>query len=368
MNTPNSILAWKDSVKQAAHFYVEPISLARSTAWSLRDGVIGHVSHRFFTVIGAQWKTADGQSFNQPFFEQSEIGTLGFLMRKQEDQLEALVQAKVEPGNVGVVQLAPTCQATSSNAHQVHGGTKPPFIEAFTVSTATIMCDVLQSEQGTRFYGKRNRNVCLLTQEAVEFSPETHQWVSLPELFDLLREDFMVNTDARSVLVCSPWELLVGRQPFSRYQDGFGAELAQSFLVHSTPWPLEAVKNAVQSMRAKAARPCRVDLRQLPGWQVTPEGVISSQQTFQVRQMKVTVKGREVPTWDQPLIDSGQPGKVYLECARINGVVHFLFRATTEPGLYHQVELTPTTVVEPGMPRESFLDPGGVIRAECWQI
>lgn len=365
MKTPHTILEWMASVTQSAHLLVEPISLAESSAWSIQDGVMRHVSHRFFSVMGAQWRTVDGQLKSQPFLEQPEIGTLGFLMRGSVDQREVLVQAKVEPGNVGVAQLAPTCQATSSNAQQVHGGTKPLFIEAFTQPATTLLYDVLQSEQGTRFYSKRNRNVCLLTQVEVEFSEATHRWVRTKELFDLLQQDFLVNTDARSVLVCSPWELLVGHQPFSRYQEGFGAELALSFLTSSTPQPLEQVKSEIQIMRTQAVVPQRINLDQMPGWDVTSEGVSSSQHTFQVRQVKVTVNGREVPTWDQPLIDSGRPGQVILECARIEGVLHFLFQAVSEPGLYHQVELTPTSVVEPGMP--SRADSAGVIRAECWQ-
>lgn len=365
MSNHNSILEWMATVKQSAQLRVEPISLAQSTAWSLRDGVIRHVSHRFFTVMGAEWHTTNGLLKGQPFLEQPEIGTLGFLVRGQGEHQEVLVQAKVEPGNVGVVQLAPTCQATSSNAQQVHGGNKPPFVEAFAEPQAVKLYDVLQSEQGTRFYGKRNRNVCLLSQELVDFSPATHRWVSTLELFDLLQQDFLVNTDARSVLICSPWELLVGRQPFSRYQDGFGAELAVSFLNDSLRKPLEVVKNEIQATRNQAVRPQRIDLGELPGWRLTSEGVNSSQEIFQVRQVQVTVNGREVPSWDQPIIDSGQPGKIVLECARIDGVVHFLFQAVAEPGLYHQVELTPTVVIEPGM--IATADSGGVVRSECWQ-
>lgn len=167
--------------------------------------------------------------------------------------------------------------------------------------------------------------------------------------------------------MCSPWEMLLGRQPFSRYPDGFGAELALSFQVHSMPKSVTAVKSEIQFMRTQAVGPQRIDLAELDGWQMTPEGIASTQQIFQVRQMKIIVKGREVPTWDQPIIESGKPGMVFLECARIKGVVHFLFRAATEPGLYHQVELTPTTVIEPGMNSVLQQDQKGEIKAECWQ-
>ena len=48
------------------------------------------------------------------------------------------------------------------------------------------------------------------------------------------------------------------------------------------------------------------------------------------------------------IIESGSPGRVSLVAARLDGILHFLFRAQPEPGLGSKVELTPTIVVEPG--------------------
>ena len=89
---------------------------------------------------------------------------------------------------------------------------------------------------------------------------------------------------------------------------------------------------------------------------------------LRIRQIRVTVNGREVPAWDQPIIDSGSEGGVDLVCGRLGGVLHFLFRARAEAGLQEKIELTPTLVVEPG--NASGEDgprwPGKVV-AECSQ-
>src|SRR5437870_252568 len=119
------------------------------------------------------------------FVDQRTVGTLGFLIRGR----ELLVHAKIEPGNVGFVQLAPTCQATESNARRMHGGAAPPFIDAFPRGAANALYDVDQSEQGTRFLGKRNRNVLAAAARDVSL-PRTHRWMDVDEVLDLTRHDY----------------------------------------------------------------------------------------------------------------------------------------------------------------------------------
>jgi oxidase EvaA len=113
------------------------------------------------------------------------------------------------------------------------------------------------------------------------------------------------------------------------------------------------VKASIAAARAAAPEPEIVPLGA-----VTPNGV-------RVRQIRVSVRGREVPAWDQPILDSSGEGKVILACGRIDGVLHFLFRARPEPGLHNRVELTPTVVVEPGSHEDSHVR--GTVVAEVRQ-
>ena len=295
-----------------------------------------------------RWASPTGDVVERPFLDQREVGTLGFLMRAFDGRPQLLAHAKIEPGNVGFVQLAPTCQATDSNARRLHGGAPPPFIDSFSPTASNMLYDVAQSEQGTRFLGKHNRNVLVFASDATAV-PVTHRWLDVDAVLDLLWRDFTVNTDARSVLVCAPWRHLVNREPFSRYGDGFGSELLASLHSSSHHVSLANVKESVRRLRIRTEDPKIISLDELPLWRWKEEGLSPTEgSSFRVRHIGVTVSGREVPAWDQPIVASGSTGRVSLAAARIDGVLHFLFRAQPEPGLGSKVELTPTIVVEPG--------------------
>jgi oxidase EvaA len=199
--------------------------------------------------------------------------------------------------------------------------------------------------------------------------PITHRWLDVDRVLDLAALSFFVNTDARSVLVCAPWQQLVNRVPFSRYPHGFGAELLMSAQSGSRPVPLDQVKARIREARATVAEPNLLALQDLPSWRFDDEGLVPVDgEDLRIRQIRVTVKGREVAAWDQPIIDSGCQGRVDLVCGRLGGVLHFLFRARAEAGLHHKIELTPTLVVEPGaMSEEADAEWQGKVVAECCQ-
>jgi len=341
---------WFSALLDHAAPRIERMRLADSSAWSMHGGFVVHRSHGFFSVVGAEWTDVEGSVRQQPFLDQREIGTLGFLLRTDRGRTEILVHAKIEPGNVGFVQLAPTCQATYSNALRLHGGEAPPFVELFPRGGAGIVYDVEQSEQGTRFLYKRNRNVLAVTAADVPL-PETHRWLDVETLLGCLHDDWLLNTDARSVLVCAPWERLVGRAPFSSSRDGFGAELRRSLHAPSAHRTLDEVRERIVRMRALAETPAVIGLDALRDWSPDEEGISPRDAAvpFRVRQIRVQVRGREVPEWDQPIVDSAGDGEVLLACGRIEGVLHFALRAEREVGLASRVELTATVVVPPGV-------------------
>mgnify|MGYP000674128209 CR=1 FL=1 len=81
------------------------------------------------------------------------------------------MQAKIEPGNLNIVQLSPTLQATRSNYTRVHGGKSPNYLEYFNGEKEVyVLVDQLQSEQGARFLHKRNRNIIVEINEDEEIS------------------------------------------------------------------------------------------------------------------------------------------------------------------------------------------------------
>jgi dTDP-4-dehydro-6-deoxy-alpha-D-glucopyranose 2,3-dehydratase len=365
---PEWLRGWFEHIEDLSDLRIAETTLDASKHWKLSDGAIQHDSGRFFSVVGIRWTAPDGTVVSQPMFKQQEQATQGFLLREGDKGNELLAYAKIEPGNVDTVQLAPTCQATGGNISRAHGGQAPPFADAFEPGSAGLLYDVLHSEQGTRFLGKRNRNVLALARNT-ELLPLTHRWLAAEEILDLLELDFTVNTDARSVLVCCPWEKMVGRTPFSRYGSGFGRELARSAAENGEVTWLSQLREKLESEREKTAEPVTIDLHDVTGWRVTESGVEpESAGPFRVFQIKVDVRGREVSSWDQPIISSAGEGSIDLLCGRREGVLNFLLRPYAEPGLFDLVQLGPVVQEPGGAKEESPIDVGGaLVRMECRQ-
>lgn len=321
---------------------VSKISLGDSAEWINDHGVITHRSGRFFQIAGLRYRLED-HDITQPIIVQQEIGILGFIIH----EYKLLAYAKVEPGNVNAVQLAPTCQATASNLDRVHQGNAPFFGYEFTHNNRNFLHDSMQSEQGTRFFKKQNRNILLASHSLIAHD-DLHQWLDVDAVLELMQYDFMINTDARSTLVCSPWDKLVNREPFTRVKHSFSAELRDS-LSTITSQNIQNVKNDAKNWRASFSPPSLIPLDELADWNFDNSGVISkSGKHFDVFQIRVDVQGREKPAWDQPIISSHGEGYVELIAGRIDQKLHFLFTLQKEPGLYNAVELGPSLTVAPG--------------------
>ena len=124
-------------------------------------------------------------NWQQPIIEQSEIGILGIITKKLNQKVYYLMQAKIEPGNINCVQLSPTLQATKSNYLQVHNGKKPKYLSYFFNDRKKLIIDQLQSEQGGRFYKKRNRNIIIEIKEDLEIDDD-FRWMTLNQIVELM--------------------------------------------------------------------------------------------------------------------------------------------------------------------------------------
>jgi oxidase EvaA len=266
-----NVRAWLDAVRTSARPAIERIPLSESREWSVADGRFSHRSGGFFSVVALDWTAPDGTRTSQPYLDQREVGTLGFLLRNGDGPPQLLVQAKPEPGNVGLVQLAPTCQATASNVKRLHGGRRPPFADAFPPDASSALYDVPQSEQGTRFFHKQNRNVLALASG--ETPPPTHRWMPVDDVLSLLGCDHVINTDARSVLVCAPWSGLVERVPFSRRPGSFGRELGTSLHEVSRHVAVDEVKASIRRRRAVVGDAEPISVTALPSWRLDDYGL-----------------------------------------------------------------------------------------------
>ncbi|MBI4455050.1 MAG: NDP-hexose 2,3-dehydratase family protein [Acidobacteria bacterium] len=343
---------WLDEVRAGCDMVVQRISLRDSKEWQARSGAIRHRSGGYFSVVGVDVSVEHRGGYQLPMIDQPEIGLLGLVLAREHHQTWLLLQAKPEPGNVRRVQAAPTVQATESNFTRIHGGRPTRHLDLFTTSVRPPEVSSLQSEQGSCFLGKRNRNACVvLNRPDPSMAGEAFRWFNWNSVRALFLDDFSVNTDARSVIACTPWNLLSANGgPFAQWRGtgGFGELLLGS----STNQDFSGGRRAYELlMTLRSNSPLKIrklDLAQLQDWNVSDD-VISPERggLFEVRFVAVTTSQREVAAWDQPLFAHAMTAdhaehEVVLACGLFDGLLRFCFVARHEPGFPLGAQLGPT--------------------------
>ncbi|MEU5283457.1 NDP-hexose 2,3-dehydratase family protein [Streptomyces sp. CA-278952] len=336
----------------------ERIPLDALEGWE-RDPATGTIAHRtggFFTVEGlaVHIPGAPVPRWHQPIVNQPEVGILGFLTKEFHGTLHCLVQAKFEPGNPGGLQLSPTVQATRSNYTRLHGGKAVPYLEHFRdVTGRRVVADVLQSEQGSWFYRKRNRNMIVQVDGDVPPHQDFH-WLTIGQLHQLLGVENLVNMDARTVLACMPFASQ-GPHPLADVEPaGADAAFHRSVVrscaasegsLHSTVDIVSWIAD-LRSRTEVHTRPAA--LNALPLW-LERDGVIAheSKHFLEVMGVDVTAASREVSGWCQPMIEPTDQGVTAFLTRKLDGVLHILAHARVEPGYVDIVEIAPTVQCTP---------------------
>ncbi|MDA8084646.1 MAG: NDP-hexose 2,3-dehydratase family protein [Nitrospiraceae bacterium] len=209
VHSDEEVSSWIDMRRSEANLMTDVIPISSIEKWEVApcSGNISHDSGRFFSIIGlsVRHRTASGDiSWDQPIIEQPEVGILGILAARFSGVIHFCLQAKVEPGNINSMQLAPTVQATYSNYSQVHGGTLPLYIDRFLdPRPQRILFSKLQSEDGGRFLFKSNKNMVIsVDPDEMGELPDNFIWLTLRQINSLMRRDNLINSCTRSVLSC----------------------------------------------------------------------------------------------------------------------------------------------------------------------
>ncbi|MGV4929393.1 NDP-hexose 2,3-dehydratase family protein [Streptomyces sp. BHT-5-2] len=325
------VRAWLDERARANVFQVDRVPFDALDGWSFQGGTgnLVHRSGKFFTVEGLSVTAVDGdrrQQWQQPIIKQPEVGILGLLVKEFDGVPHFLMQAKMEPGNPNLLQLSPTVQATRSNYTGVHRGAAVKYIEYFTrAGRGRVLADVLQSEHGSWFHGKSNRNMIV---EAVGEVPllDDFCWLTLGQINQLLHQDNVVNMDSRTVLSCVP---LAG---------GTEARLSDTALLS---WFCgERSRHTVSAER--------VSLNGITRWKRGPDAIEHDEgRYFRVVAVAVRAGNREVTGWTQPLFEPVGRGVAAFLWRTIGGVPHVLAHARVEGGFLDTVELGPTVQYTP---------------------
>lgn len=369
IDQPGTFASWFAGARERSGLRVERVALDRLRDWDRdpRSGALRHRSGGFFAVDGLDVRSASGPvpHWQQPIIHQPEIGVLGLLAKEFDGVLHFLMQAKVEPGNRNHLQLSPSVQATRSNFLRLHRGRAVPYLAYFRERTRHhVIADVLQSEQGSWFFRKRNRNIVVEVSEDVTVG-EDFRWMTLGEIHRLLASEDIVNMDARTALSCLP---LAGDGVDGVLGTGGGFREA---LVRScaggagAAHPLEEILSWITEHRAQGDLTTRpAPLGELRGWRGSADRIShESGRFFSVIGVTVSAGTREVGGWSQPMVEPHGTGVIAVLVKEIGGVLHALMRAGTQPGYVDGVELSPTVQcvpgnyeVLPGAARPRFLD------------
>ncbi len=345
--------AWFAECRSRNDYRVTKVPFEELDGWSFEPDTqnLVHRSGRFYSVQGLVVTTdrRETRTWTQPIVVQPEIGILGILVKEFDGVLHCLMQAKMEPGNVNTLQLSPTIQATHSNYTRVHGGGSIPYLERFlSPRSDRVLVDALQSEQGSWFLRKRNRNIVIETTEDIP----PHQdfcWLSIGQLHHLMRIDNLVNMDSRTVLSCLPFAAPADL-PSGNGADPFRAALATSLngdhrALHDRPGLL----SWFTEFRARHTLTQRlIPLEELKNWDRTGDRIFHEQgKYFTVLGVDVHATNREVSHWAQPLLAPRSQGILAFITKNVDGVLHILVQARTGAGTYDVVEMAPTVHCAP---------------------
>lgn len=337
------IISWIAHRNDKTSVEIQKISLENCVSWfyDTFEGCIRNQNHSFFTITGCK-----GPGFEQPIILQEEIGYLGIICREFDGVMHFLMQAKIEPGNVNKIQISPTLQATKSNFTQRHGGNKPPYLDYFiNAEKHKIVVDQIQSEQSSRFYKKRNRNLIIYVQEEIPIL-SSHKWMTLGQIKRLMREDNLVNMDTRTVLSCIPYvKLQMSRIELSMLSDVFkDKSLFRSVFVGTKENSLPQIYQYINNQKMFAETKLEfVPLHKMANWKmVNDEMVCIYPYPFKIVFCDIVIEGREVRHWKQPLVEAIGSATFGLICCEDGGLLKFIVRATPEVGCLDNLELGPT--------------------------
>ena len=361
-NSTNEIIELIQNRNIEVSVNIEQIPFSEMENWYQdKNGCLRHNSGKFFSIEGIHVETDFGEipAWDQPLINQPEVGYLGILTKEFEGVLYFLMQAKIEPGNVNCVQLSPTLQATKSNYSQVHQGKKPKYLDYFVnAKPQQILLDQLQSEQGARFFRKRNRNIIIKVDDDVDLT-EDFRWMTLRQIKEMMCLENMVNMDTRTVIS--------------------GIDLSESFLLLNSPnkisqWGMDILlsasnKNGLHTIKDQLSWLTNLKskydlyvtskpLNALDDWNITDlEIVRNDKKYFKVIGVNVAISNREVSKWSQPLVQPMQQGICAFIMKKIDGIYHFIVQAKLECGNYDIIELAPTLQCLTGNVFESKLKP-----------
>lgn len=342
------LFEWIDLLNRNTSIKVQQSPFLKSDFWfyDSKNGFITNSSNSFFSIVGIKEYLNGDLIKEQPIFVQNEIGYLGLICKKINGVLHFLMQAKIEPGNINVVQISPTLQATKSNFMQKHGGKKPNYLDYFVnANPDDIILDQLQSEQSSRFLKKRNRLIILFTNKKIN-EKENFRWMTLGQIKTLMKIKNLVNMNTRTLIASIPLSLYsINSKKKLDYVDKVSdLELYRSIIGTVNQSTLNQIYSKINKFKMfNNYHLEHTDLYSLIDWELDADDFHSKNPfPFRLIFCDVMIEGREVMKWNQPLMKSNGMATYGLICTVANGEKLFLLKPKHEIGAFDNLEVGPS--------------------------
>ena len=198
------ILSWLSGLKSRYDLFVSNKPIDKLHGWHRKADEISNDNGKYFRIIGVKVSISNREvtSWCQPLVQPLQQGLCAFIIRKIGGIYHFLVQAKLECGNYDVMELAPTVQCLTGNVLDVKPEQRPPFVDyVLNAPQEQIRYDVLQSEEGGRFFREQNRNMIVeVGKDFPQEVPEHYTWMTLKQINNFLKFNNYLNIQARSIL------------------------------------------------------------------------------------------------------------------------------------------------------------------------
>lgn len=202
-NSLDRIISFLTNLKSNYELQIQKIDLKKIKDWSFKDDSISHFQNKFFKVlpVNIEIGNREVQSWSQPIVQPLQEGLCVFITKEINGILHFIVQAKIECGNHDVIEFAPTVQCLTGNYKEATIGEIPFLDYVLNANNDKVIYNVVQSEEGGRFYKEQNRNMILFDNDINHNSlPEHYIWMTLNQIFYFIKFNNFFNIQARSLI------------------------------------------------------------------------------------------------------------------------------------------------------------------------
>jgi len=204
LNSIDSIITWIANLKTKYSLEVTRTPLKELVNWVYNGMSYVHKENKYFEVIGTNIEIGNREAvtWDQPMIKPVQEGIIAYIIKPINEVYHFLVQAKLEPGNLDILELAPTVQCMTGNYRTGKNEYSVPFInDVLNAEKHRIWYSAMQSEEGGRFYKEQNLNRIVEADDNFLLEvPENYCWMTLNQLLVFIKFNNYVNIASRSLI------------------------------------------------------------------------------------------------------------------------------------------------------------------------